>query len=1102
MSIVVACYNDGATLKRTLDSLRALNYPRKRYEIILVDDGSTDDTAKIAESYKTKIKYVRLPKNRGISAARNAGLKAATGEIHVNCDADCVVNKKWLLQIAKGYELDEPIGVGGRLVELETEERQGILRQFIGVRGEGFPPIVESKKNRAQVTQSPFKRLWRYITCNLNQPKPSGKAPVEVAELYGANASFPVKILKAVKGWSTDLSWIEDRDISLRIHKKFPSGHFYSMPGAIIKHDPAMGLKKFILRPYRRGPATFEFHQQNNMPMPIFPSPLLYLLALAAVAFLNYRYLPIVALVFPQILFFWWAIRGLKNKRPAYIAFPYLQLAEESMVIVGLLRGYLAGPKALLSTLSSVATTFLWAFIVANGSNGPLRAVVSTSFLALVPGYFGFRAIAGYRENESKVKIFSYSLGLSLILLMLTGLAVNQAILFAGRSHPLVPQLLVPAIAALTIALILVSSLRKRAEKKTIAVKETLKKLVRALPAVALCVSLPILAVGGAITLNNGGSNWLSMTTFGLIGALFIALAWRDKNVAKYYPLALYCMSLAILLGTSMRGWNITGHDIMQEYQVFQLTLQHATWDMHYYQDAYNACLSITILPTIFQKLTGISDPYIYKFVFQLFTAMLAPIIFLTLRGHVSKKIAFLTAFTFMTFPTFLTDVAMLNRQTIALLCFALSLLIGLDTSLTKTTKRILVPIFLAGMILSHYSTSYVALGVLGVALVLGYILVIGAKLLKKKANYKTGLIYSAVSVIFAAVVIYSWGTLVTHTSGNITKTLTGLATSTTNLLTHKSPKPVNKPTGSSLSQYIEDIKQHRVLPAADYYPASTIAAAPVTELPSQTMTPESATLRQLHIPQSLLTTIFNVIRQGYAAALIALIFIGLVLMSLKKTSANLPRQYTLLGIASLAIIGLQVVAPSGVIDYGILRVLQQNLILLALPVILAGLWILGKMRTPENWQPRIVAIALLGFFMVLSGFVSTLTGGFKPVLALSNSGFYYEAYYTHQSEVTADRWLLTNSPKGSRVYADEFARRKMITYTDSKIFAQPVLVPVAIPVDSYVYLSNGNTSSGIVPLYVPIYLSGNLASYKLPKEFFDQNKNLLYNSSQVIIYK
>src|SRR5215471_15031326 len=101
----------------------------------------------------------------------------------------------------------------------------------------------------------------------------------------------------------------------------------------------------------------------------------------------------------------------------------------------------------------------------------------------------------------------------------------------------------------------------------------------------------------------------------------------------------------------------------MQEYQVFQLTLQHLTWNMNYYQDAYNACLSITILPTMLQQLTGITSPYIFKFVFQLLFALIAPTIYITLSRYIPRKMALLSTFVFIAFPAFLTDITMLNRQ-------------------------------------------------------------------------------------------------------------------------------------------------------------------------------------------------------------------------------------------------------------------------------------------------------------------------------------------------------------------------------------------------------------------------------------------------------
>ena len=134
---------------------------------------------------------------------------------------------------------------------------------------------------------------------------------------------------------------------------------------------------------------------------------------------------------------------------------------------------------------------------------------------------------------------------------------------------------------------------------------------------------MPLLAIGGANTLNNGGSNWLALSVLGIIAGLFIAAVCLERRLGRHYGAIIFAIAVSLLLGTSMRGWGITGHDIMQEYQVFQLTASHAAWHMQYYQDAYNACLSITILPTIISRLTGISDPYVYKFAFQLFAALI-----------------------------------------------------------------------------------------------------------------------------------------------------------------------------------------------------------------------------------------------------------------------------------------------------------------------------------------------------------------------------------------------------------------------------------------------------------------------------------------------
>ena len=85
VSVVVAAYNTGAFLREALDSILAQTHPA--YEIVVVDDGSTDDTAAICHSYGRAIRYV-YQHNQGISAARNAGIRAATGDWIALLDSD------------------------------------------------------------------------------------------------------------------------------------------------------------------------------------------------------------------------------------------------------------------------------------------------------------------------------------------------------------------------------------------------------------------------------------------------------------------------------------------------------------------------------------------------------------------------------------------------------------------------------------------------------------------------------------------------------------------------------------------------------------------------------------------------------------------------------------------------------------------------------------------------------------------------------------------------------------------------------------------------------------------------------------------------------
>jgi O-antigen biosynthesis protein len=109
VSVVVCTYNGAATLGECLDGLAALDYPDR--ETIVVDDGSTDATAQLAAA-RAGVRLISTP-NRGLSAARNSGLEAATGAVVAYIDDDAFPDPHWLRYVAHALADGTHAGVGG-----------------------------------------------------------------------------------------------------------------------------------------------------------------------------------------------------------------------------------------------------------------------------------------------------------------------------------------------------------------------------------------------------------------------------------------------------------------------------------------------------------------------------------------------------------------------------------------------------------------------------------------------------------------------------------------------------------------------------------------------------------------------------------------------------------------------------------------------------------------------------------------------------------------------------------------------------------------------------------------------------------------------------
>lgn len=137
-SVIVPAYNAARTINKCLDALQRQSIPKENYEIIVVDDGSTDTTPDLIRPYP--VQYLRQA-NQGPATARNKGAQEANGEIILFTDSDCVPEQDWIEEMIKPFKNPEVVAVKGsyktdqrtltaRFAQVEFEERFEMLKKI------------------------------------------------------------------------------------------------------------------------------------------------------------------------------------------------------------------------------------------------------------------------------------------------------------------------------------------------------------------------------------------------------------------------------------------------------------------------------------------------------------------------------------------------------------------------------------------------------------------------------------------------------------------------------------------------------------------------------------------------------------------------------------------------------------------------------------------------------------------------------------------------------------------------------------------------------------------------------------------------------------
>jgi biofilm PGA synthesis N-glycosyltransferase PgaC len=221
ISVIVPFKNEESNLAALIQSIAAQNYPKKKFEVILVDDHSSDDSVRVVlQTIRELDNFTMMSTGWADSGKKRAltrGIAKAKGQIIVTTDADCIVQPEWLACINKAFHRDQAQLVFGGVAIADD------LTFFSRLQAMEFASLIAS----GAATLS----LGAPTMCN------------------AANLAFPKDVFKEVNGYegNFEIASGDDEFLLRKIQAKYPKGIFFmNDPEGIVSTKPQQTLRGFI----------------------------------------------------------------------------------------------------------------------------------------------------------------------------------------------------------------------------------------------------------------------------------------------------------------------------------------------------------------------------------------------------------------------------------------------------------------------------------------------------------------------------------------------------------------------------------------------------------------------------------------------------------------------------------------------------------------------------------------------------------------------------------------------------------------------------------------------------------------------------------------
>ncbi len=676
-----------------------------------------------------------------------------------------------------------------------------------------------------------------------------------------------------------------------------------------------------------------------------------------------------------------------------------------------------------------------------------LRQVLGSIFLTVVPGLLIIFLLKLNRLGTTEKMVLTVALSLAFD--MIFGWLVNQISLWLGYNAPLSTVVLMPSFTILVLVLLMAVYLHNQEAFSSFPVSFSLstKTKVMLIP----FAILPLLSIVGVYLLTTSGSNLMLLGLLFLVPLSVILWAFCQKEVSSdAYPLALMLLSAALMFMVWLRSPHITGSDAHIEYYMYRMTVLNQHW-YRLGDPLLASILGISLLPAIFQSVVQINaTEYLFKVIFSL-ACIIAPLgVYATCRLFLGDFNSFLAALLLISQKGFLAGPSS-ARTNLALMLFTVLVLVIFHREVFGMAKEVLLIILAVAVMVSHYTTAYIAFLLLGVAGLLGTAL--SRYIPKKMLNL------GWLGVL--AVLIFIW-------YGQIT----------------------GYPFRSGISFISETVASLRSLAVEE-------AKSPEAALVTGTGLEEKQLTGQVYFVNTWLTFIF------IAIGVLGALWKRKEMLSLRGADdkpsgilhARLHVEFFLAGLAASAILVLSVGLPY-VSSYSILRSYTMTIVTLSPFFVLGGAMLARAFRINAN---LIILPVLLSYFLFTTGAIYTATGmhGSYGNMYLEAGAPQYYIEYIFEEESAAARWLGEHRVDYTRIQVtDAFGMRKLA----SQGYILPQIISYGNLRDlqdlaGYIYLTSNDLS-------MVKSIEEDSKSKKSNTLAFYANRNRVYTSNGSEIYQ